>query len=63
MRDLSSLRPGGVLLTGLEPNSEAEVLVAGKPRFRAVAGRVGRKLAVRITSVAESDRAGANGDN
>ena len=63
MRDLSSLRPGGVLLTGLAPDTEAEVLVSGKPRFRGVAGRVGRKVAVRITAVEEADRPGANGEN
>lgn len=48
MRELAALRPGSLLETGLPVDSELEVLISGEPRFRAVAGRAGRSLAVRI---------------
>jgi flagellar motor switch protein FliM len=48
MRDLASLRVGSVLATAIPTNSEIELLVGGQRRFRGTAGRVGRKLAVRV---------------
>jgi flagellar motor switch protein FliM len=48
MRDISALRVGGVLATGIPCDAELEVRVGEQPRFRAAAGRVGRKLAVRV---------------
>jgi flagellar motor switch protein FliM len=48
MRDLAALRPGSVLETGLPVDSELDLLIAGEPRFRVAAGRVGQSLAVRI---------------
>ena len=49
VQQLSSLRPGGVLLTGHAPDGEVEVYVAGQKRFMAAVRRTGRKLAVSIT--------------
>jgi flagellar motor switch protein FliM len=48
LRDLSALAPGQVLTTGIPRDAELSVLVGGRPRYRASAGRVGRKLAVRL---------------
>lgn len=49
MRELAALRPGSLLPTGLPIDTELDLLVAGDRRFRAVAGRSGRSLAVRIS--------------
>jgi flagellar motor switch protein FliM len=48
MRDLAALRVGGVISTGIPTDVELEVRVNGNARFRAVPGRTGRKLALRI---------------
>jgi flagellar motor switch protein FliM len=48
MRDLASLRAGSVLATAIPTNAQIDVLVGTQRRFRAAAGRVGRKLAVRV---------------
>ena len=48
MRDLASLRTGSVLATAIPTNAQIDVLVGTQRRFRAAAGRVGRKLAVRV---------------
>ncbi|HEY8484249.1 MAG TPA: FliM/FliN family flagellar motor switch protein [Longimicrobiales bacterium] len=48
MRELEAFRPGKVVATGLPPGGEVEVLVAGRRRYRATVGRIGRRLAVRI---------------
>ncbi len=45
---LASLEPGSVLNTPLGPDSELEVFVSGQKRFTGVAGKVGKKLAVRV---------------
>jgi flagellar motor switch protein FliM len=50
MRDLATLRVGGVLSTGIPVDSELSVLVNGQKRFRAAAGRSGRRMAMRITA-------------
>lgn len=48
LRDLSTLAVGQVLDTGIARNAELTVLVGGRPRFTGSAGRVGRRLAVRL---------------
>jgi flagellar motor switch protein FliM len=48
LRDLANLAPGHVLTTGIPRDAELSVLVGGRARFRGSAGRVGRKLAVRL---------------
>ena len=48
LRDLASLAPGQVLDTGVARDAELTVLVGGQARFTGSAGRVGRRLAVRL---------------
>jgi flagellar motor switch protein FliM len=48
MRELARLREGDVLATGLPTSTELLLLVGGRPRFRAAAGRVGQRLACRV---------------
>jgi flagellar motor switch protein FliM len=48
LRDLSALAPGQVLDTGIARDAELTVMVGGQPRFTGSAGRVGRRLAVRL---------------
>lgn len=48
LRDLSALAVGQVLDTGVARDAELTVLVGGRPRFAGSAGRVGRRLAVRL---------------
>jgi flagellar motor switch protein FliM len=48
LRDLSQLQPGHVLPTGIPRDAELSVLVGGRARFRGSAGRVGKRLAVRL---------------
>jgi flagellar motor switch protein FliM len=48
MRDLASLRVGSVLATAIPTNAEIDLLIGTQRRFRGTAGRVGRKLAVRV---------------
>ena len=48
MRELSSLREGSVVKTGIPCDTELQLLVSGRPRFRAVPGRVGSRLAVKV---------------
>ena len=48
---IASIKPGEVLRTGLSPDSELELYVAGQKRFIGKAGRVGRSLAVQINDV------------
>lgn len=45
---LLSLRPGAVLPTGLPPETDLELFVAGQRRFLGTPGRVGKQLAIRI---------------
>lgn len=51
LKTLADLEPGQILSTGLPPNTELELFVAGQKRFRGVAGRVDKNLAVRILDV------------
>jgi flagellar motor switch protein FliM len=48
LRDLAALTPGQVLDTGVARDAELTVLVGGQARFTGSAGRVGRRLAVRL---------------
>ena len=48
MRELASLREGSVVSTGIPCDTELRLLVSGRPRFRGVPGRVGRRLAVKV---------------
>ena len=59
LRDLSALSVGQVLPTGIPRDAELTVLVAGRPRFTGSAGRIGRRLAVRL----HDQLAGAPGDD
>ena len=54
MRELAGLREGSVLNTGIPTDSELCITVSGQPRFRGMAGRVGRRLAVRVISPIEN---------
>jgi len=49
IEQLSTLRPGSVLLSGHPSDAEVEVFIAGQKRYRAAVRRTGRKLAVCIT--------------
>lgn len=48
MRELASLREGTVVSTGIPCDTELDVLVSGRPRFRGVPGRMGSRLAVKV---------------
>jgi flagellar motor switch protein FliM len=48
LRELSVLEPGSVLSTGIPRDCQLQVLVGEQERFRGSAGRVGRRLAVRL---------------
>jgi flagellar motor switch protein FliM len=54
-RDLLGLEPGSVLSTGLEPDSELEVIMAGQRRFRGLPGKIGRTLAVRVSEAVDPE--------
>lgn len=49
MKSLTALRPGSMLSTGISRNSEIELVVGSRVRFRGRPARVGRRLAVSIT--------------
>lgn len=48
MQELASLKPGSVVSTGVPCDTELQLLVNGRLRFRGVPGRVGRRLAVKV---------------
>jgi flagellar motor switch protein FliM len=48
MRDIAGLKAGSMLSTGIPVDSTVNLLVGSQPRFKTAAGRVGRKLAVRV---------------
>jgi flagellar motor switch protein FliM len=50
LRGVSSMAVGQVLATGIPTDAEVEVSISGQPRFRATAGRSGRRLALRISA-------------
>jgi flagellar motor switch protein FliM len=49
LRDLMELTPGSVLATGLTIDTPAEMLIGGAPRFHVAPGRIGQRVAARIT--------------
>src|SRR5690606_8435092 len=49
MKSLSSLKPGSMVATGISRNSEIEVKVGTRTRFRGRPARVGWRLAVGVT--------------
>jgi flagellar motor switch protein FliM len=66
IRDIASLREGGVLATALPHNTPIRVRIGPQERFAGIAGRVGQQLAVRIqgpvqeletTSIVTTERA------
>ena len=48
MRDIAGLTAGSMLSTGIPVDSNVNLLIGKQARFRTAAGRVGRKLAVRV---------------
>jgi flagellar motor switch protein FliM len=48
MRDIAGLTAGSMLSTGIPVDSTVNLIVGSQPRFKSSAGRVGRKLAVRV---------------
>jgi flagellar motor switch protein FliM len=48
MRDIAGLTAGSMLSTGIPVDSSVNLLVGSQARFKTAAGRVGRKLAVRV---------------
>lgn len=48
MRDIAGLTAGSMLSTGIPVDSTVNLYVGNQPRFKSAAGRVGRKLAVRV---------------
>jgi flagellar motor switch protein FliM len=48
MRDIAGLTTGSMLSTGIPVDSSVNLLVGNQARFKTAAGRVGRKLAVRV---------------
>jgi flagellar motor switch protein FliM len=57
MRELASLQPGSVMLTGHTTDTEVEVHIGSERSYYAEIRRVGRKLAVRITRTLLPDAA------
>jgi flagellar motor switch protein FliM len=51
LRDLGALTVGSVLSTGIPRDAQLDVFVSGQHRFTAAPGRVGGKLAARVTEV------------
>ncbi|MBX9929468.1 MAG: FliM/FliN family flagellar motor switch protein [Gemmatimonadaceae bacterium] len=51
LRQLLGLPVGSVLGTGISTDTPLELSVGGQPRYRGAVGRVGGKLAVRLTDV------------
>jgi flagellar motor switch protein FliM len=59
MRDLANLQVGGVLSTGIPSDTTLLVRVGEQERFTATAGRVGRRLAVRVLDTITSAPSGS----
>ena len=59
LRAISELQVGGILATGISRTAQLDVLVSGQPRFAGAAGRVGQKLAVRVTDARRADDGGS----
>ena len=63
MRDIAGLKAGSMLSTGIPVDSTVNLLVGDQPRFRTAAGRVGRKLAVRVLDPLTSEPLPSSLDN
>lgn len=64
LRELGALVPGEVLATGIPRDAALTVLVGGRPRYRGSAGRIGRRLAVRLQDhVVPAGAAGGSDDD
>jgi flagellar motor switch protein FliM len=59
LRDLSQLQTGSVLRTGISTAAPLLGMVGTSTRFRCAAGRVGSKLAVRVTESLDAPELGA----
>lgn len=55
MRDIAGLKAGSMLSTGIPIDSDVNLLVGNQARFKSSAGRVGRKLAVRVLDALTSE--------
>ena len=55
MRDIVALRSGSMLSTGIPVDSAVHLLVGDQPRFKSAAGRVGKRLAVRVQEPLPTD--------
>lgn len=51
IRTIASIKPGEILPTGLSPESELELNVAGQQRFRGTPGLLGGSLAFQVTDI------------
>jgi flagellar motor switch protein FliM len=58
LRDVAALRAGDTICTGLVSEPPLEVSIEGTSRFRALAGRSGRTLAIRITETIQTGPGG-----
>lgn len=48
---IASFKPGEIVPTGLSPDSELEIYVAGQKRFVGTPGRIGQTLAVHVNDI------------
>ena len=55
LRELGALVPGEVLATGIPRDVALQVLVGGRQRYTGSAGRIGRRLAVRLHDTVAGD--------
>jgi len=55
MRDIAALKAGSMLSTGIPVDSPVNLFVGNHPRFKTSAGRVGKKLAVRVVEPLSND--------
>jgi len=60
MRDISALKVGGVLSTGIPCDAELQVLVGDRTRYSGAPGRVGRRMAVRVLDPITTDSEGGD---
>jgi flagellar motor switch protein FliM len=63
MRDIAGLKAGSMLSTGIPVDSNVNLLVGKQTRFRSAAGRVGRKLAVRVLEPLSAEPLPSSVDN
>jgi len=63
MRDIAALKAGSMLSTGIPVDSPVNLFVGNHPRFKTSAGRVGKKLAVRVVEPLSNDPLPLSEDN